>query len=281
MKYGKSIRLFLIDGDPNGRWACELSNWTGKAYKIPRTLIKESKDRSELSGTGVYFLFGHSDENGEDQVYIGEAEKVYERLMQHLLNKEFWTECIVFCSKDEHLNKAHIKFLENKIFMLAKESNRYHVINTNTPTLSSLSEADRAEMEEFIENTKLLLNTLGHKVLEPAISIPVGHSDEVIFHINAARGADAAGKMVSDGFVVLKGSKVASSTVPSMSYSLKAVRDKLIVGGIINASFEMTEDRVFTSPSLAAAIVMGRTANGLAEWKSETGKSLKDHEIGH
>ena len=48
-----------------------------------------------------------------------------------------------------------------------------------------------------------------------------------------------------------------------------------------NASFEMTEDRVFTSPSLAAAIVMGRTANGLAEWKSETGKSLKDHEIGH
>ncbi|QGG47419.1 GIY-YIG nuclease family protein [Heliorestis convoluta] len=29
--YGKKITMFLIDGDPNGRLTCELSNWTGKA----------------------------------------------------------------------------------------------------------------------------------------------------------------------------------------------------------------------------------------------------------
>ena len=27
---------------------CELSNWTGKAYKIPGNCVKESSDREEL-----------------------------------------------------------------------------------------------------------------------------------------------------------------------------------------------------------------------------------------
>lgn len=26
MKFGKTIKIFLIDGDPNGRMSCELSN---------------------------------------------------------------------------------------------------------------------------------------------------------------------------------------------------------------------------------------------------------------
>ena len=57
-KRGKKITLFLIDGDANGRIMCELSNWSGKSYKIPRTYIKNSEDREDLSNTGVYILFG-------------------------------------------------------------------------------------------------------------------------------------------------------------------------------------------------------------------------------
>ncbi|MEG1788993.1 MAG: hypothetical protein RR268_07245, partial [Kiritimatiellia bacterium] len=34
MTFGKRIQLFLVDGTPNGRWICELSNWTGIAYKL-------------------------------------------------------------------------------------------------------------------------------------------------------------------------------------------------------------------------------------------------------
>lgn len=55
MKFGKVIKLFLMDGTPNGRWMCELSNWTGIAYKIPRNMVKESENREELSAPGVYF----------------------------------------------------------------------------------------------------------------------------------------------------------------------------------------------------------------------------------
>lgn len=84
MNYGKSIRLFLIEGIADVRWMCELSNWTGKAYKIPRNCVKESSDREELKNTGIYFLFGKSDETDTYRVYIGEAENIYERLLTHL-----------------------------------------------------------------------------------------------------------------------------------------------------------------------------------------------------
>lgn len=111
MKFGKTIKIFLIDGDPNGRMSCELSNWTGKAYKIPRIKIKECTDREDLVSTGVYLLFGKDDE-GKDQVYIGEAETILKRLNQHLTQKDFWHETIVFISKDENLNKPILNTLK-------------------------------------------------------------------------------------------------------------------------------------------------------------------------
>ena len=153
MKFGKTIKIFLIDAEPNGRMSCELSNWSGKAYKIPRIKIKDCSDRDDLTNTGVYLLFG-KDDTGKDQVYIGEAESILKRLNQQLTQKDFWNEAIVFISKDENLNKAHIKYLENRLHEIAKSVNRYTVDNSIVPTQSSISESDRAEMEEFIEYIK-------------------------------------------------------------------------------------------------------------------------------
>ena len=121
---GKTIRQFLIDGQADGRWISELSNWTGKAYKIPRTYVNQCSDRKDLNNTGVYFLFGRDDETDAEQVYIGEAENILSRIKQHLSEKDFWTECIVFISKDNNLNKAHIKYLENHLYILARDSKR-------------------------------------------------------------------------------------------------------------------------------------------------------------
>lgn len=277
-KFGKTIKLFLIDGDPNGRMTGELSNWTGKAYKIPRIKVKDCVDRPDLTNPGVYLLFG-KDETGKDLVYIGEAETVLKRLTQHLTQKDFWNEAIVFISKDENLNKAHIKYLENGLYEIAKSVNRYQIDNSTIPTQSSIAESDRAEMEEFIENIKILINTLGHKVFEEKREVKtLQQQDQETFYISAARGADAQGEPTSDGFVVLKGSKVAGSTVPSITSNFKRLRDTLIENGVIketNGIFEITEDYVFSSPSTAAVIVLGRNANGLTEWKLKDGTSLK------
>lgn len=72
MARGKNIQLYLMDGEVNGRIKCTLANWTGLAFKIPRTSLDICKDRSELKQTGVYFLFG-KDENDRNVVYIGQA----------------------------------------------------------------------------------------------------------------------------------------------------------------------------------------------------------------
>jgi len=279
MKFGKTIKIFLIDGDPNGRMSCELSNWSGKAYKIPRIKIKDCTDRDDLTSTGVYLLFGKDDE-GKDQVYIGEAESILKRLNQQLTQKDFWNEAIVFISKDENLNKAHIKYLENRLHDIAKIANRYKIDNTVIPTQSSISESDRAEMEEFIEYIKMLVNTLGHKVFDEKREIKPKLKQDTFF-IKAARGSDAKGEPSSDGFVVFKGSKAAGSIVPSMAPSFIAFREKLITEGVLidkGDFLEFPADFIFSSPSTAAIIIMGRSANGLTEWKMKSGKTLKEYE---
>lgn len=77
-KRGKSINLFLMDGTPNGRIKCTLANWTGVAYKIPRTELDKCKGREDLSQSGVYFLFGTSDQTDYNMVYIAQLE--YEKM---------------------------------------------------------------------------------------------------------------------------------------------------------------------------------------------------------
>ena len=284
-KYGKTIKTFLIDGDPNGRMTCELSNWTGKAFKIPRKQITESNNRGELDGTGVYILFGRSDKlENRDLAYIGEAEGIYKRLVQHLSAKDFWNEVIVFVSKDENLNKAHIKYLENRLFEIATEVNRCDLDNGNIPPKPSISESDEAEMEEFIDNIKLLVNTLGFKIFEKLIQINQSKEEQEksIFYIEAARGAKAKGQSTTEGFVVLKDSFIANSVTNSFSKNWLKLRELLINDGTvqdIDGKFVFTKDYLFTSPSTAAAIVMGRSANGLSEWKLKNGRVLKAVEI--
>jgi hypothetical protein len=279
MKFGKTIKIFLIDGEPNGRMSCELSNWSGKAYKIPRIKVKECSDREDLTSTGVYLLFG-KDDSGKDQVYIGEAESILKRLNQQLSQKDFWNEAIVFISKDENLNKAHIKYLENRLHDIAKSAGRYTVDNSIVPTQSSISESDRAEMEEFIEYIKMLVNTLGHKVFDEKREFRPKQKQESFF-IKAARGAEGQGELTSDGFVVFKSSKAAATFVNSITPNFVALRQKLIDEGVLEDRgeyLEFSDDYIFSSPSTAAAIVMGRNANGLTEWKTKNGKTLKESE---
>ena len=255
---------------------CELSNWSGKAYKIPRNLIKKSEDRDDLNNTGVYILFG-KDESENNMAYIGEAENIKQRLLQHLTQKEFWNEVIVFISKDNNLNKAHIKYIEGRLYEIASETDRYKLENSTKPTKSSISEPDQAEMEEFIDNLRLLVNTLGHKIFD-SIAKDDFSDNETIFEINK-QNRIAKGKPTSEGFVVLKDSEIANS-LGAVNSTIIELREKLVSEGIIaeenNQAF-VTKDYVFSSPSLAATIVLGISANGRKEWK-HNGRSLKDLE---
>ncbi len=287
MKFGKTIKLFLIDGDTNGRLTCELSNWTGKAYKIPRNSIKICSDRPELQTTGVYMLLNKSTDLSEKgQLYIGEAEDIFKRLTQHVKEKDFWNEAIVFISKDDNLNKAHIKYLENRLHEIATTANRFELINTQKPTQSSISESDKAEMEEFLSNILTLISTLGYNAFEQIRQVDTIEQigkEEDLFYISAVRGANGIGKTTSEGFVVFENSQVADPVTNSYPRTMQKLRDTLIAEGVIVKERDkmiLKRDYLFSSSSSAAMIIMGRSANGLTEWKMKSGKTLQDYESG-
>lgn len=83
MTYRKSIELFLVNDTADSVVMAELSNWNGKAIKIPRIEATEFK-RDDITQAGIYFLFCKED-YGSDFVYIGEAENVKECLVQQCL----------------------------------------------------------------------------------------------------------------------------------------------------------------------------------------------------
>ena len=278
MSFHKTIQMFIFDGNPNGRIMCELSNWNGRVYKVSRTELSEFSKRTDAENTGVYFLFGKNESN-EDTIYIGETEKILTRLKQHLKDAGYWNDCITVISKDNLLNKAHVKYLENKFYTLAANAGRAIIINSTIPTCSSISEYDEAMLVEFISNTKLLVNALGYKVFDTIDEeTKIQEEKQDYFYIHAARGADAKGIVVTDGFAVCKGSNAATSVSKSMPHPLVTLRDSLLSKGIIDSNFAFTKDYVFTSPSYAAGIVMGRSANGRTEWKTAEGKSIRDFE---
>lgn len=236
MAYGKSIELFLANGTADSLIIAELSNWNGKAIKIPRIEVLNCS-REDFSQAGVYFLFCKEDD-GSDSVYIGEAENVKERLVQHIRDyqsekeKYYWNTAVVFIGRD--LNKALIRYLENRFVDIARGCHRYTVLTKNTYKNTVMKESHIAAMEEFIDNVKIIINALGYKVLEPLLHPDSTDStaiDDVLLYINKGN-AVATGKVTSEGFVVLKGSTINEKmSAKSLGASVVKLREKYLANG--------------------------------------------------
>jgi len=53
---GSSIRIFLVDGTPDGVRTVDKSNWTGRGIVCPRSRFPDAKSRKEISNTGYTSL---------------------------------------------------------------------------------------------------------------------------------------------------------------------------------------------------------------------------------
>jgi hypothetical protein len=273
-----SLRIFVADGDPDGLRIVERSNWIGKGLMFPRSLLPTVKQRDEFSQTGVYILIGPREDGDGDQIYIGEGDPVKSRFEDHYAKKDFWNRGVFFISTGNPLNKAHVQFLESRLIARAIESKRLPIDNRNQPAESSLSEADRADMEVFLDHLFGILPVLGINAFEQPIRSKVEHRD--LYSINA-KGIQAKGFESSQGFTVQSGSSAVVGEAPSMAvhvhgmYELRQQLKKLEVLKDMGGSLQFTQDYSFSSPSTAAAVVLGRSANGRVEWKNSRGETLK------
>jgi predicted GIY-YIG superfamily endonuclease len=282
--HGKSIELFLVNGTADSIVTAELSNWNGKAIKIPRIEVANC-DRKDIQEPGVYFLFCKDEDNDTDSVYIGEAENVKERLIQHLRDavaekeKYYWNTAVIFVGRD--LNKALIRYLENRLVEIAKAGNRYTILTKNTYKKTVLKESQIAAMDEFIDNIKILINALGYKVLEPfrkVVSTGNDNQTDNLLYLKAG-SAEATGIVTPEGFVVLAGAKINEKTSEkSLSKGMTKLRKKHIDSNHVDKNFMTTEDILFSSSSAAADFVTGYSLSGPQNWKDRNGQSLKEIE---
>lgn len=289
MKKSKNFNLFLMDGDVTGRIKCTLSNWTGLAYKIPRSFLDKCKDRQDLKQSGVYFLFGKNN-NDEDEVYIGQAgirkngEGVLFRVSEHLKDETYFIDVVILTTQNNSFGPTEISYLENRFTNLAKETDRFIVKNGNEPNPGNVTEEKESELEDFVEYSKMVLGVLGYKVFVPLVKNECNPKNEeseqrrLYFSRKIKRSnrtINAQCIYTSEGFVVLKGSMIEENDSKSILNSIKALRVRCQANGDIISGL-LQKNYLFNSPSYAAAFVLGMNTNGKVDWKTKDGITLKN-----
>lgn len=274
---GFSIRIFLPHGDPEGLRLIEKSNWTGLGLAFNRTAFELAREREEINRTGVYVLVGPSEMSSLPILYVGEGDPVRSRLESHYVNKDFWTWAVFFVAKDGSLNKAHVKHLEYRLIELAQRAKQSNLDNRNTPQPPSLSQAERADCESFLADMRSIFPLLGLSAFETPKAKP---RSKTLLYIRA-KGIEAQGFETSQGFVVRKGSQAVKEEVPSLHEYARyvvALRGDLRSKGVIEEkgdTYVFAQDYAFKSPSTAAMVIQGRTANGRIDWKDGQDRTLK------
>jgi hypothetical protein len=269
-----SITIFVPDGDPDSLRLVEKSNWTGIGVVFNRTNYKQVVIQEEFNKTGVYVLVGSSEGSGLPTIYIGEGDPVKDRLNQHYSKKDFWDWAVFFVTKDNSLNKAHVQHLEARLLELAHAAKQCKVDNTQKPLAPTLSKAQTADVESFLLDMLSIFPLLGLGVFEKTET--TSKPGELLFI--EAKGIKATGYEDPKGFVVMKGSQMVKEETKTIPANASTLRKDLLGQGVVLPDGEVNrfvQDQVFTSPSTAAAVVQGRSANGRDDWKNNAGVSLK------
>lgn len=273
MTKAQTIQIFLPDGSPSSIKEAEVTKRLLKAMLFPRNKLPEAAKREMIHYTGVYFLFGNVENSSKPLVYIGEAEDCLKRIQQHNRKKDFWTHCVIIATKDNEYTKTDGKYLEHYCLKRAKEIGRYQIENDAGSQKPSISESRENDLLDHYETATILLAALGYPLLEP---LRKESSNQQLFYIKA-KGLEASGELNDDGFLLIKGSELKLEPSKSCQEYLINIRKQLLTDQIIvekEGKLVLTQDYIFNSPSTAAGVVLGQSANGWTSWKNKAGKTL-------
>ncbi|KMO43595.1 methionine sulfoxide reductase [Methylobacterium tarhaniae] len=289
---GQSLELYYVDGRPDGMVTAEMFNWTGHVLTAPRTQITTALGRPEAGYTGIYLLLGETDE-GQPLAYIGEGEDIGSRIRSHDVRRDWWTTAVLVTAAANRLNKAHAKYLESRLIEVARRVGRTAMENGPQPARPSLSEADVAKMEAFLYNLLMVLPAVRVDLFvqsarpesKPKVTNALGNKPEAVrFTLDFKKHGIAATAFYLDGELVVESGSQARLrwTGQSSTSSYGKLHDELIRASVLVPDGErcvFAQNYAFKSPSAAAAVIKGRSSNGLTSWHLEgTDKTYKEWE---
>lgn len=175
-----TIRLFIPNGNPNSLKIIDKMNWTGVGLEISRDDWETHKCRNEFTQAGVYILIGQDEESDLPVLYIGQGDGVKSRIESHYRNKLFWDKVLVFISSNGGLNRAHITWLEWALIKRAIEIDRCKLDNNATPNEPILTEYEKADTKEFLNEVLSILPLVDVKVFDKAKKVEVKNSNKSI-----------------------------------------------------------------------------------------------------
>lgn len=271
---GKTIQIFLPNGNPRGVKIAEFTSRTVQAIHVPRQQLEYACGRAELQKVGVYFLVGDSNDTSLPGIYVGEAEDCAKRLKEQNKSREWWNSALVYVSRTSDFTKAHVKYLEWHCYQEASAAGRYKLAQT-LPTKSHVSEPVIADLMDHFDTIRTLASTLGFPIFD---KIDRPQSNDVLRC--KGKRANATGKYTEDGLVVFAGSLSNRENSKTSDPSLITRRQKLLSEGVLQVvddeTLRFARDCVFSSPSEAAKAVLARNANGWTEWKYPDGRTLDE-----
>ncbi len=166
-----TLKIYVPSGNPEGFRTFEVDNWTGMGLIFPRNEWENIKVRKEFNQIGIYILYSYGNNQSSDSedlptIYIGQGDKIRNRIIRHNQNKDFWDSCFVFVSKDNSLNHAHIRWLEYALIQKATKTRRSKLSNQNQPNEPHLSESDKAGIKSNLRKIYQIFPFAGIRVFE-------------------------------------------------------------------------------------------------------------------
>lgn len=275
-KRPQTIQIFLPTGDPNGIRQAEITTRSVRVFDVPRSELKLFTETPESTQPGLYFLLSDENGDGEPEVYIGESDSLRDRLKNHD-SKRTWDRVVAAVSTSNSWTKVHVQYMERQAISLAKAAGARQLGNSAAGYSSHVPAPLVADCEEYLETIRVLVSTLGFNFLEVPASQETA-TDGLRVELSSD-SATAAGRYDSAGLTVFARSTAAPVSNVASHATVAARQARLVEAGVLaqqGSGLVFTQDHVFSTPSGAASVVLGRNSNGWVEWRAASGRSLTD-----
>ena len=301
--FGRTIKLFLVNGNFSGLIKATVFGWTGIVYVCNSSSFGDLLVQDEVDRTGIYVLFGPDpDDSQMNQVYIGSGNSVSKRIERSVRDEknEFWEKVYTFTTSDDEISKGHAEYLEARIIDIARKTGnvtRSDKNNNPDPKKRALPVADRDEMERFIQYLKVIFPVVGLEAISQMYEedSSLEEASEVVLEVKLKR-KKYANIFVKDGkYIVQKNAFAAGGKNDDIKNDCyRKLRKRLIDDGILvcdrnsDGKMKFTKNYVFKSPSAAASVILNRVRGGQTgcmvkgknqsykEWQQEKANTKKN-----